>query len=78
MVIDSSALVAIMVGQPERCSLVEAIAATDTRLVGAPTMLETSMVVLSRTGIQLAVAARASNQRLALRERLVMIRPVGV
>ena len=78
MVIDSSALVAIMVGQPERRFLVEAIAATDTRLVGAPTMLETSMVVLSRTGIQLAVAARASNQRLALRERLVMIRPVGV
>ncbi len=50
MVIDSSALIAIMVGEPERRSFIEAVTAADTRLVGAPTMLEASMVVLSRTG----------------------------
>ena len=50
MVIDSSALIAIMEGEPERRSFIEAITAADTRLVGAPTMLEASMVVLSRTG----------------------------
>ncbi len=50
MVIDSSALIAIMEGEPERRPFIEAITAADTRLVGAPTMLEASMVVLSRTG----------------------------
>lgn len=50
MVIDSSALIAIMVGEPERRSFIEAISAAGTRLVGAPTMLEAGMVVLSRTG----------------------------
>ena len=50
MVIDSSALIAIMAGEPERRAFIEAIAAADTRLVAAPTMLETSLVLLSRTG----------------------------
>ena len=50
MVIDSSALIAIILGEPERRSFIEAIASTDTRLVAAPTMLEASMVLLSRTG----------------------------
>ncbi len=50
MVIDSSALIAIMEGEPERRPFIEAITTADTRLVGAPTMLEASMVVLSRTG----------------------------
>ncbi len=50
MVIDSSALIAIMMGEPERRPFIEAITAADARLIGAPTMLEASMVVLSRTG----------------------------
>ena len=50
MVIDSSALVAIMTGEPERRLFIEAIAAAETRLVGAPTMLEAGMVMLGRTG----------------------------
>lgn len=50
MVIDSSALVAIVTGEPERRSFIDAIAATDTRLVAAPTLLETSLVLLSRAG----------------------------
>lgn len=50
MVIDSSALIAIMQGEPERRAFIEAIAAADIRLVSASTMLEASMVVLSRAG----------------------------
>jgi ribonuclease VapC len=50
MVIDSSALIAIMEGEAERREFIEAIAAAETRLVGAPTLLEASMVVLSRKG----------------------------
>lgn len=50
MVIDSSALIAILAGEPERRAFIEAIAASDTRLVAAPSMLETGMVVMSRFG----------------------------
>jgi ribonuclease VapC len=50
MVIDSSALIAIMTGEPERRLFIEAIAAADTRLVGAPAMLEASIVALRRSG----------------------------
>jgi ribonuclease VapC len=50
MVIDSSALIAIMIGEPERRRFIDAITSAETRLVGAPTMMEASMVVLSRTG----------------------------
>lgn len=50
MVIDSSALIAIVTGEPERRAFIEAVAAADTRLVAAPTVLETSIVLLSRAG----------------------------
>jgi ribonuclease VapC len=50
MVIDSSALIAIVVGEPERRTFIEAITAANARLVAAPTMMETSMVLLSRAG----------------------------
>jgi ribonuclease VapC len=50
MVIDSSALIAIMAGAPERRPFIEAIAAAETRLVAAPTLMEASMVVLGRAG----------------------------
>ena len=50
MVSDSSALIAIMIGEPERRRFIDAITSAETRLVGAPTMMEASMVVLSRTG----------------------------
>jgi ribonuclease VapC len=39
-----------MTGEPERRMFIDAITAAETRLVGAPTMMEASMVVLSRTG----------------------------
>lgn len=50
MVIDSSTLIAIVTGEPERRAFIEAVAAAETRLVAAPTLLETSVVLLSRAG----------------------------
>jgi ribonuclease VapC len=49
MVIDSSALIAIVLGEPERRHFIEAIIAADVRLVAASTLFEASMVALSRT-----------------------------
>ena len=56
MVIDSSALVAIIAGEPERRVFVELINLAGVRLVAAPTLLETSMVLLGREG-EMAVRA---------------------
>jgi ribonuclease VapC len=51
IVIDSSALVAILNHEPERTAFFEAIAAADRRLVSAVTYQETCQVLLSRRGI---------------------------
>jgi ribonuclease VapC len=53
MVIDSSALIAIVLGEPERRPFIEAIAAADVRLVAAPTMFEASIVALARSDARL-------------------------
>ena len=50
MVIDSSVFLAILLGEPESEAFIAAIAADDTRLASAATMLEASMVILSRKG----------------------------
>ena len=50
MVIDSSALVAILLREPEAGSFTAAIAGASTRLVGAPSLLETAMVMVGRLG----------------------------
>ena len=50
MVIDTSALVAILLGEPESESLVQALAAADRRLVGAPTLVEAAAVMQARKG----------------------------
>ena len=50
MVIDSSAFIAILMGEPEGGAFIAAITADRTRLASAATMLETSMVLLSRKG----------------------------
>jgi ribonuclease VapC len=50
MVIDSSALIALLLGKPETADFVAAIAAASTRLVGAPSYLETAIVMLARSG----------------------------
>lgn len=48
MVIDSSAFVAIVVGELERQSFSQSILADPTRMTSAATLLETSVVVLAR------------------------------
>ncbi len=45
MVIDSSALVAMLFGKPDAQRFATAIEADNVRLIGAPTILETSIVI---------------------------------
>ena len=50
MVVDSSALIAIITGEPESRAFIDAISSATICLAPAPTMMETSMVVLGRHG----------------------------
>lgn len=50
MVIDSSALIAILLGEPEAEALAKAIASDPKRLVGAFTALEASIVIEAKKG----------------------------
>jgi ribonuclease VapC len=50
MVIDTSALVAILEDEPERRAFNEAIEAADTRLMSAASLLEISIIIESRYG----------------------------
>ena len=50
MLIDTSALLAILFAEPESSRLVAAISASETRAVGAPTVVETAAVLLARKG----------------------------
>jgi ribonuclease VapC len=50
IIIDSSALIAIVNREPERLHFLNLIAADDRRLISAATMLETKMVILGRFG----------------------------
>jgi ribonuclease VapC len=50
MVIDSSALVAILLNEPDADALIAAILSADVRLIGAPSYLETATVLVGRYG----------------------------
>ena len=50
MVIDTSALVAIFFGEPERQTFLDAVTAAGSRLLSAATILETGIVLESRQG----------------------------
>lgn len=50
MVIDTSALVAILLGEPSAQRLVQALEADPERLVSAATVVETSLVLMGRYG----------------------------
>jgi ribonuclease VapC len=52
MVIDSSALIALLLGEPETADFVTAIAAAASRVVSAPTYLETAIVISARSGLK--------------------------
>ncbi len=50
MVIDTSAIAAILFDEPERASFNRMIEAAERRLISAPTLLESTLVVESRKG----------------------------
>lgn len=52
MVIDSSAVLAILLDEPERRSFNEAIEAADTRVISAATFVELSIIIESRFGAE--------------------------
>ena len=52
MVIDTSALLAILQGEPERHAFIEAIDAADSRHMSVATFLETSIVIEARYGAE--------------------------
>ena len=66
MVIDSSALVAIALDEPERLPFSLAIASDPVRLVSAPTLLEATMVLISRRGDAASDELRVFVQRLEI------------
>ena len=51
MVIDTSAIVAILQNEPEQDKFIEAIESADIRLVSAASFLEASIVILTRYGM---------------------------
>ena len=66
MVLDTSAIIAILLGELEAERMVAALAAVDHRLVGAPTLVEASAILLARKGPAGEVALDALLQRLAI------------
>lgn len=52
MVIDTSAVIAILLNEPERDTFIRFIESTSTRLLSAANLLEASMVIESRKGNQ--------------------------
>jgi ribonuclease VapC len=52
MVVDTSALVAILAGEPERRTFIEAIEAAETRLLSAASFVEASIVLDGRHGAE--------------------------
>lgn len=52
MVIDTSALAAILQGEPERRAFIEAIEGADSRVISAATFVEISIVIEARHGAE--------------------------
>lgn len=50
MVLDTSAILAILLAEPEADPMVRAIAAAESRILGAPTLVEASAVMQARKG----------------------------
>jgi len=64
MVLDTSALLAILLDEPESESMIRAISGATHRLVGAPTLVEASAVMLAKKGSGGEVALDALLERL--------------
>jgi len=66
VIIDTSAVVAIVLDEPESTALVSAISAAPLRLIAAPTLVEASAVLHGRKGPGGDVALDALLQRLSI------------
>lgn len=66
LVVDSSALIAILEGEPEAEAMLAAILGAGTRLVGAVSLLEAGIVVAARRGPGGTLALDRLVERLAL------------
>lgn len=66
MVLDSSALLAVLLSEPEAARMVRAIGRAQTRLVGVPTLVETAAVMLARKGAAGEIALDALLLRLGV------------
>lgn len=64
MVVDTSVLVAALLGEPGADALIEVLMEPGPRLVGAPTVVEAAAVMLARKGPQGEIALDALLQRL--------------
>lgn len=64
MIIDTSALIAILFGEPDADGIVDAIEKDPARLIGAPTLVEVGAVMLAKKGPGGVVALDALIQRL--------------
>jgi ribonuclease VapC len=64
MVLDTSAVVAILLAEPEADAMVRAVAAAERRLIGAPTWIEASAVMVAKKGTAGEVALDALLERL--------------
>ena len=67
MVFDTSALVAILLAEPEAPRMLRAVARDETRLVGAPTFVEAAAVLHARKGPGGEVALDALLERMNAR-----------
>jgi len=67
VVLDTSALVAILLAEIDAAGMVNAIARDESRLVGAPTLVEASAVMLAKKGPGGEVALDALLARLGVR-----------
>jgi ribonuclease VapC len=66
MVLDTSAVLAILLAEPEAEAMVRAIASDDSRLVGAATLVEASAVIEAKKGSAGDVALDALLRRLSV------------
>jgi len=66
MVLDTSAVVAILFGEPEAEGMIRTLASTQNRLLGTPTLVEASAVMQARKGPGGDVALDAFLRRLAI------------
>lgn len=67
MVFDTSALMAILLVEPEATAMVRAVARDDVRLLGAPTFVEAAAVMHARKGPGGGVALDALLERMNVR-----------